>query len=674
MIQKNTDFDQMVALVQEAQKLENQAQVINMGLKLRKAGVSKEETMDIMEFMYMGDNDFLYDKLHELHEQGIDITLDPPKQVDLIEADDTYSDRAYEVFSGLIKAIAYDMPKRALKFVTEMGEDVYLIGSGLTDKEVLYELLLQRFENTKKALEDVQHFFDTETTKDVPTPTRQAGTDILDDNTTQNIHVIPDKSDSNISLDIIDKNITFVPPADINITPPASDRDGDGSSDDVDECPDDPNKSEVGHCGCFRDETPDSDHDGVYDCNDICKDNPNKIESGMCGCDQADEDLNGNGVYDCLEEDENPIDENVYGGLVISGGPTVISLRGAARFKGTDHGGRVYENVKWISTDESVLTINQSGTASPHHTGTATIMAKLSDGASAYISVTVVECLKNSQCRSHVCKHQRCTIALCESDHDCPIGSTCDLNGHCGRSTGSGYNDKVWGDRENSREQGIKDRYAQSNQGQFGDRDESRYGSGDAQQTLDDRLAELSSGSYSSHDSTASQSSNINNATQNSGSRTYQTSSSATTTSSSYSTKPPKPSPTKSSTSTSLTLPASYSGTATFINSCQKTVTYPISLNLKYDYFDPNDPRKYSSLVIAKCGFVLYKDKKTKCYLSKKGSTTYRGYFRKDRMTLEIQSLGIWNKPFSSSSINITVSSKNSKQTSSMRLNLKRSR
>ncbi|MFO7869572.1 MAG: SIS domain-containing protein [Bacteroidales bacterium] len=55
------------------------------------------------------------------------------------------------------------------------------------------------------------------------------------------------------------------------------------TSNDVDECPDDPNKTEPGICGCG---TPDidSDGDGTMDCNDECPDDPNKTEPGLCGC------------------------------------------------------------------------------------------------------------------------------------------------------------------------------------------------------------------------------------------------------------------------------------------------------------------------------------------------------------------------------------------------------
>lgn len=51
----------------------------------------------------------------------------------------------------------------------------------------------------------------------------------------------------------------------------------------VDNCPNDPLKTDPGICGCG---TPDidSDNDLTYDCNDLCPNDPNKTEPGECGC------------------------------------------------------------------------------------------------------------------------------------------------------------------------------------------------------------------------------------------------------------------------------------------------------------------------------------------------------------------------------------------------------
>lgn len=50
-----------------------------------------------------------------------------------------------------------------------------------------------------------------------------------------------------------------------------------------DGCPDDPNKTNPGFCGCG---VPDDDTDGdsIRDCEDGCPDDPNKGDSGVCGC------------------------------------------------------------------------------------------------------------------------------------------------------------------------------------------------------------------------------------------------------------------------------------------------------------------------------------------------------------------------------------------------------
>ncbi len=51
----------------------------------------------------------------------------------------------------------------------------------------------------------------------------------------------------------------------------------------IDNCPNDPNKTEAGTCGCGIADT-DTDSDGTPDCNDECDDDPNKTEAGTCGC------------------------------------------------------------------------------------------------------------------------------------------------------------------------------------------------------------------------------------------------------------------------------------------------------------------------------------------------------------------------------------------------------
>jgi hypothetical protein len=79
------------------------------------------------------------------------------------------------------------------------------------------------------------------------------------------------------------------------------DRDGDGVGDELDECPDDPNKSAPGQCGCGNADT-DSDGDGTADCVDGCPADANKTAPGTCGCGTADTDSDGDGVADCLDD------------------------------------------------------------------------------------------------------------------------------------------------------------------------------------------------------------------------------------------------------------------------------------------------------------------------------------------------------------------------------------
>jgi hypothetical protein len=67
-----------------------------------------------------------------------------------------------------------------------------------------------------------------------------------------------------------------------------TDEDGDGISDDDDNCPLNPNPDQE-----------DSDGDGVGDACDNCHNDPNKTDSGVCGCGIADTDSDGDGIYDC---------------------------------------------------------------------------------------------------------------------------------------------------------------------------------------------------------------------------------------------------------------------------------------------------------------------------------------------------------------------------------------
>ena len=80
----------------------------------------------------------------------------------------------------------------------------------------------------------------------------------------------------------------------------ASDRDGDGTRDELDGCPDDGGKLEPGACGCGVADV-DTDTDGTLDCDDGCPGDSGKIVPGICGCGVADTDTDTDGTADCLD-------------------------------------------------------------------------------------------------------------------------------------------------------------------------------------------------------------------------------------------------------------------------------------------------------------------------------------------------------------------------------------
>jgi hypothetical protein len=67
-----------------------------------------------------------------------------------------------------------------------------------------------------------------------------------------------------------------------------------------DECPDDPQKTSPGKCGCgVRDD--DDDGDGTLNCSDACPHDPKKARPGTCGCGRSEADGDGDGTLDCLD-------------------------------------------------------------------------------------------------------------------------------------------------------------------------------------------------------------------------------------------------------------------------------------------------------------------------------------------------------------------------------------
>lgn len=73
-----------------------------------------------------------------------------------------------------------------------------------------------------------------------------------------------------------------------------------------DACPDDPNKTEPGICGCgVVEDTGDDDEDGVINCFDLCPDTPveEQVDADGCACSQLDPgDDDGDGVDNCFDE------------------------------------------------------------------------------------------------------------------------------------------------------------------------------------------------------------------------------------------------------------------------------------------------------------------------------------------------------------------------------------
>lgn len=72
----------------------------------------------------------------------------------------------------------------------------------------------------------------------------------------------------------------------------------------VDNCPNDPNKTDPGICGCGVSDD-DSDGDGTPDCNDGCPNDAGKTAPGVCGCGIPDVDSDGDGLLDCIDECDN---------------------------------------------------------------------------------------------------------------------------------------------------------------------------------------------------------------------------------------------------------------------------------------------------------------------------------------------------------------------------------
>jgi cysteine-rich repeat protein len=82
--------------------------------------------------------------------------------------------------------------------------------------------------------------------------------------------------------------------------PVCPDRDGDGTSDCNESCPDDPAKTSPGECGCGAPDT-NTDGDGYADCAETCDADPAKTAPGVCGCGVPDTNTDGDALLDCQE-------------------------------------------------------------------------------------------------------------------------------------------------------------------------------------------------------------------------------------------------------------------------------------------------------------------------------------------------------------------------------------
>jgi len=103
---------------------------------------------------------------------------------------------------------------------------------------------------------------------------------------------------------------------------PDTDTDADGAADCLDGCPTDSAKTSPGQCGCHSLET-DADGDGAPDCVDACPNDPAKVSFGVCGCGQSDtDDSDGDGILDCVDSCPG-VDDSVFAPGCIGAIPTV---------------------------------------------------------------------------------------------------------------------------------------------------------------------------------------------------------------------------------------------------------------------------------------------------------------------------------------------------------------
>ncbi len=146
---------------------------------------------------------------------------------------------------------------------------------------------------------------------------------------------------------------------------PDVDSDGDLVVDCIDGCPNDPNKTSPGICGCGVPNT-DSDGDGTPDCLDGCPNDPNKVNPGACGCGVPDTDSDGDGTPDCVDEcpdDPSPdCDGTVLLGWTIFTPSSDTQVIYVSSSEGFDNSGLIY------SADDLSDPFNPPDTIQPFRT------------------------------------------------------------------------------------------------------------------------------------------------------------------------------------------------------------------------------------------------------------------------------------------------------------------
>jgi hypothetical protein len=237
------------------------------------------------------------------------------------------------------------------------------------------------------------------------------------------------------------------------------DSDGDGTPDDKDGCPTDPDKTAPGVCGCGKSDK-DTDNDGVPDCHDDCPNDPEKTDPGQCGCGEPETDIDGDGTPDCMDGCPDDPEKTKPGACGCGTPDTDENQNGIAdcnesrQVECLDNGdcpaGYVCVNKECVvpfdsDYDDYTDTLTQrdddrsqdradqvaADQASAGHTDGYDSDDIDRDMASAGQAVAG-KCRKDSQCPpGYVCLHGECVEhQSCYQDADCPVGYACQ-NGHC---------------------------------------------------------------------------------------------------------------------------------------------------------------------------------------------------------------------------------------------------